>query len=521
MKFWKQKALIVGIIVFVLFSLWFNQYVIELRLNEANYLLTEAAIDEFSSKKFNILAKYELIKRRIEQGEDDLQSYEIEGQIHAVTSIDTLSLNLSESQVELPSWHPVKLLFSTIRFLLGKESSQYQTAQRHLDALERGYMLERDRQFDDAVAVYDSILTFDLPEQMHSSVLLHKAFSLSMLSKYSDAAVTYKKVADEFAGSPDAGLAENLYTFINSIIKQKQNSTKPSKNRFARGKSLYSFMDYRGAIDELETYLKSDTITDLSGAHYFKGRAHEEIGEYRNAMDEYRKIMNSGLKDIWSKNANRRLVMLGDLYEYSNSETEKAKTRLVKMGDTLFINSVESSVKKSVPKKVATPLSQGNIVTLTVSSKQSKEYIEELEKERLLQIETEEQEKRAKEEIEKRQKRELELKRKREENLRRKELLASTEARSADFIKKFIDEHNSRLKKIYLEHKVKNQLLSGNIQVEMTIRASGNVKARVVKSTVNDRSFTRDIIDEIESWRFPEVQAELGEITITYPFSFK
>lgn len=510
------------IISLIVFSIYFNKHMIDIRFYEMNIHLIHAATDAYASRTFSIISKYELIKRRIESRETDLENYAEEANLMVILASDTVPR--AETSKLSSKWNPTRLILSGVRILLGKEPIDYTVNKVTLNKLEQAYVHERNRQYKNAILIYDEILnSTELTPKTSASILMHKAFCLSFLSNYESSAELYLNVAQNYSDSPEGILSGKLYNFIKSIQKQNIEISQEKKSSHIIGKQLYSHMDYKGAIKQLDAYLKTENPVQKNSAHFYKGRAHEEIGEYPNAVNEYSSLIDLGEGNPWAQKANRRLVMLGSFYEQKNSTISEAKKRLVKQGDTTFIKSIET-----IQKLAATTIEQPDtVVTAAIidttettdlpDSSQIEQERREKEKQRKRELRDLARQKRIEE-------KRLNEKRKREEEKKRaaerKKRLANSPVRSPAFIKSTIDSKTGELKKIYLDYMANSSAVSGELVVEMRIKASGHIKASFISSTIDNRSFRRAIIRQIESWQFPPIDDDLGTVKIRYPFSF-
>jgi len=76
----------VSVLILLGFTILFNIVLVDIRFSEINYLLGKIASRDRISNTFSIVAKYELIKRRMLFGEDQNSDYELEAKIQALTS---------------------------------------------------------------------------------------------------------------------------------------------------------------------------------------------------------------------------------------------------------------------------------------------------------------------------------------------------------------------------------------------------------------------------------------------------
>lgn len=593
-------TIIIGLLIF---TFVFNRSVISIRLGEIDNHLHSIAKDEQASSTFSIISRYELIKRRMSLDESTMEDYSEEGRMQVFLAMDTIEeKGASPGETK---WHPVKATLAGVRFILGKKPLEEIRIDPNVKDLERGYLLERNRQYEKAIKLYNDILTrSDLTPKVHASVLIHKAFCLSLISQNSDAVLLYNSVIEKFPHTPEALLSQKLIAFLTSLEEEKKSVVVAGKDSYAVGKKLYRYMDYRGAVKELKEYIdKGEDTVEQHSARYYKGRAHEELGEYTSAVAEYKTVISRGNDNDWAQRANRRLVMLGNFYKQKNKTINEAKKNLTKQGDTLFLKNVEAIKKieklsveeKKKPAKVLAPLTniidsinQLDSVTVdtaivdtaifdtaivdtmlpedslpeydsltavftdtavvsvdssdslvkTIIDEQKKEKAriaaeklrrEKARQERLarekaqkaererLRKEQEERRRRAQEEAQRLKEVERERKRKIEE---RKKKLASNEFRNPGYIRNKIKSFTPRLTKVYLKYAAEINSVNSMVTVQMEIAASGKIKGKIHSSNISNRSFKRELVKEVESWKFPPVDPSLGAMRIRYPFLF-
>jgi tetratricopeptide (TPR) repeat protein len=517
----KQTFILLVAILFLILSVVFNRYVIDIRLDEMDHILENLDLDQFSSQTFSIVSRYELIKKRIESGSSASEDYNAESRIQAILSEDTLSTN-AEISTSLSYWNPVNILIRSLRFILGKEQIKSNEISEHLIKLERGHLLERSRQYEKAALLYDEILSAKkIVPKTEAIVLLHKGFCLSIIGNYNESVIIYKSVAKKFPNSSEATLSLKLLDFIKMIQNENSEMASKKSSSYEIGKSLFTYMDYKGAVTKLDNFIKNDTSKEKSGAHFYKGRAHEELGDYIGAVDEYKSVMHLGEKSDWSRMANRRLVMLGEIYQHKTEVTKEAKEILVAQGDSIFVKDLEvikelgsfdDTVKVEPREDIVETLVVDSIVD-TIATIDSSSLVDSSLMKQKIEV-------KRLEDVSRATARRIARNEKKQRAVRNKKRLASLESRSPKVIKETIQKEVSDIKNIYLNFIAKGVIVEGEILIEMDILASGDVVASITKSDIRDKSFKKEIISEVESWKFLEVDSELGKMTVSYPFQF-
>ena len=117
-----MKTLIKLLLVLLLLGLTvlYNIGLIDIRLEEIKYLLGTIAAKEDASNTFGIVAKYELIKRRILYGEENITNYELEARVQALASTNHLNEHQNSWTVKVYRV-PIRLVLNCIRFMQGKK----------------------------------------------------------------------------------------------------------------------------------------------------------------------------------------------------------------------------------------------------------------------------------------------------------------------------------------------------------------------------------------------------------------
>jgi TonB family protein len=503
----------------------FNAGLIDIRVEELSYLLGRIASVDDISQTFGIVAKYELIKQRMEQGDDNIASYELEAKIQALTSGERYD-------EEEARWHaslyrlPVKLVVDGIRLLMGKEIINPRDDADVLKVLEIGYIWERNRNYREATKVYDEALQrTDLRSDVRAAVLVHKAFCHSMLSEYEISKKTYERVISEYPTTEAGILSWKLLDFIQTIESERNRVETSSASHFDKAKQYHLLMDYRNAIKFFSLFLQENPPLDRAlEARYYKGRAHEELGEIEEAMTEYYTVMRLNENGAWAKQANRRLLMVGEFYDQKKQLAEEAKRRLDSYQDEGFMatleqytdmvseNSLRKELMAKVEKKKQSSSASTDSLLSFINSIGNLDLTGELEDEK-----RQEEMRRLQEKLIKKQG----LTPAEIHEVTRRRMLEVNPYRRPSFIRKTITDYSSQLRYIYNRRLRKGVELSGTMVVRMEISPNGKIaKVNVLRSNVGDSEFENDVVDKIKGWRFHSSPDSLGALTVNYPLEF-
>lgn len=521
-----MKTLIKLLLVLLLLGLTvlYNIGLIDIRLEEIKYLLGTIAAKEDASNTFGIVAKYELIKRRILYGEENITNYELEARVQALASTNHLNEHQNSWTVKVYRV-PIRLVLNCIRFMQGKKIINPKEDDKIFAILEIAYFYERNRKFTDALKSYEQILASTaLSPDIRAAVMVHKAFCLSMLSDYSMAKKVYEETIAMFPNTEAGILSWKLLDFIQSIEREREKLGKTDLGEMEKAKQFYLLMDFRNAIKNLSIFIgKNPKSEALAEARFFKGRSHEELGEIEEAILEYRRIIQTDKSKIWARQANRRMLMLGSFYEQQKQIADEAKRQLEAYKDQTFLSNIEkysymvsqTSIKgemlKNEEKEITQAPSDDSLLNI-INQIGSLDLGEEKKKEKQKQ-KTEQ----ARRELLKQGNLNVaEIK-----ELQRRQNLAQNPYRRPEALKRVIDDNSGELRYIYNKKLRSGIKISGKMLVEIHIQSSGRVdRAKVIQSSIGDNDFEQEITQRILSWRFNPVADSLGDLTVNYPFEF-
>ena len=294
-----------------------------------NYLIGKIAAQQDVPMSLGIVAKYELIKQRILYGEKSENNYELEAKIQCLTSGDQYAKQ--ESVLKTTVYRaPVRFVLNVIRFALGKPIISLKEEDKILNVLEIGYFWERNRKYQEAINIYNQVLSKQsIQPDLQSAVMIHKAFCHSMLSEYEISKNTYERVISLFPNTDAGVLSWKLLDFIESMQKQRDGLEKKGLSDFEKAKQSYMVMDYRNSVKFFSRFLQENTAMPVNfEALYYKGRSHEELGEGEEAIMTYQRIIRDDKSREWAKQANRRMLMIGEFYDQKKQISDEAKKQL-------------------------------------------------------------------------------------------------------------------------------------------------------------------------------------------------
>lgn len=515
MKFILKFSLVLFLL---LFTILFNVGLIDIRFSEIDYLLGKISARDNISNTYSIVAKYELIKRRMLKGEEEDSNYELEAQIQALTS-ETAFLDGKSAFNKKVYLIPVKMALYPIRLTLGKQIISPEDDDKVFEILEIAYFWERIRKYKEALVLYDEVLSVSsITPRIHAAILIHKAFCYSMLSNYDEAKRIYETVIATFPETDEGILAWKLLDFIQYMEKERVTLEKIKTSEMEKGQQFYLLMDFRNAIKSYSLFLAQNSgqgNQSIAEARYYKGRAHEELGEYDEAILEYRIVMDIDKTGKWAKQANRRMLMLGEFYVQQKNIADEARRKLDAYQDLVFAKNVdkykdiltENSIKAEISSHSVTPNDSILKIIDLIGSMEMPEEEAEIPKPPVV----------AKKIVQSKDT----LSESQERELKRRELLVQNPYRKPMALRSVIEQHQNEVKYIYNKFLRSGVKISGKMILKMQIRSDGGIEStEIVQSNLGDRKFEDEIMQKVRTWKFMAVADSLGNLTINYPFEF-
>jgi TonB family protein len=492
---------------------------INIRFEDIRYLLGSIASEDDVANTFGIVAKYELVKRRMQFGEENIANFELEAKMQTI-----ISSEIEKSETIQPFYSkPLRLCINGIRLLLGKKIISPKEDDKIFEVLEIAYLWERNRKYTEALKIYDDIMASanNTPNSLRAAIMVHQAFCYSMISNYDKAKNIYENVINLYPSTEAGILAWKLLDFIQNMEKERVNVAKSNANDLEKAKQYYLLMDFKNSIKEYSKIVNQEENSQSAEAHFYKGRSHEELGETEDAILEYKLVAKMDGKMDWGRQANRRLLMLGEFYEKKKSISDEAKKQLEKYQDQQFLKNMEvfssfvpkGSLKNELLADSRKPGSTNaddsilnminNIGSIDLEGKNNKEKI--------------------KNEVVKQQKSDngpsitpAEYK-----ELERRQMLNQNPYRRPAYLKEVIDNNSQQLRYLYNKRLRSGVKISGRLLVEMAINPDGTIgNVQILQSNIGDQSFETDVTERIKTWKFTQIPDSLGSLTVNYPFEF-
>ncbi len=344
------------VVLFIVFMFLMNGALLDYREDEIMYNLNIVSHELGDYKSLGLLGRYRLIGKRLSsgrEGKDDLiEEARMQGMLRSLTSgmeKETVRPLLKSRPLSLI----VKYYIAGISFLQGKRPPEEIHLALNNPYLELSYFYERHRRWDRALQTMRMMLerTQDPPEQAYRYLLLHSGFCAAMLSRHDDAVSAYDYLIDAYPDSEEAATARKLLDILYAVDRGISRILQSASPADVKGERLFLLSSYSRALREFNEYFRTGTPGHPAfyRSLYFRGRSYEELGDDKNAVRDFTRILSEQPHSRWAAMANRRMFIMGSAYAGGAALAEAAETKSARYNDRDFFASLTAVRQKSNP----------------------------------------------------------------------------------------------------------------------------------------------------------------------------
>ena len=328
----QRKILILFFLLLLIFFGLASRAIVDVKLQELRFQLTKEQLlnYELSSK---------VLKDKIRQMMLSKDDYTNEIKVNILES-SVMNAQLGETDTKLSLLEKFGLgIVNVVRVISTKSPLTLEEDQNDMMKIQFGFYMERTRKFATAVKKYQELeksLTNKESDE-YGFVMLHSGFCNAMMGDTKGAIAKLRETEDLFVGSH---FADNARILINVLLEgeRKLNDINSgTKTETERAALLYETGQYKETLSQLEK------IENRSNdQNYMRARSLEELGQTSKAIAEYLSLVEKKEidKEI-AKKANRRLLLIGSIYEKNEDLTDYSKSNAQKLGDTDIVKKVD------------------------------------------------------------------------------------------------------------------------------------------------------------------------------------
>lgn len=361
--------------VFIMLMILMNSALLHYREEEIVYNLNILSREMNDHRSFGLIGRYHLIKKRLEQGSDGADDLIAEAALQQMlvsiaSDIDSKKKNTPFSLTGMVS-PVVRYYIRGIAFLHGRETPADMYHGYSNPLLELSYFFERHRNWNKALLTMEKVFdgTRHPPDSAYRHILLHSGFCFAMLSRNSDARNSFYHLIDSYPESPESATARRLLVFLRVIDSGTERVLSSNSPPEVKGERLYLLSSYTRALMQLNAYFKT-AATDHPSFYkslYFRGRVFEELGKNTDAVTDYRRIASQRPRSQWALKANRRLYVIGAVYNGGNELIAQAVSMAPGYHDEGIFHSLRALHAKNQPDVMTIGEAEKRYLKLSVS----------------------------------------------------------------------------------------------------------------------------------------------------------
>ena len=297
----------------------------------------------------NLELSSQVLERRFRRqilGEDDINT---EIKYYALA---TQTLNEPEPELLEVSWlnRGGIAIVNSVRLLSFKPLIDLWKERKLLLLLKYAFYLERHRRTDESIKEYDTFLeqNDDSSSNAQAFALLHQAYCYLLIGNSKSSIKNIALILENSPGTHYAKTAAVLSQLIKQIQKQRRVIQEKYTEPQERARILFEARDFSAAKEVYKSIPKLSLPP--MGAYRF-ARVKEETGQVKKATGEYKKIINKNTGTQAARLANRRLLLIGNLYGGGKSVQKYAESKAIQLGDALLVKSIRR-IKARLPESI-------------------------------------------------------------------------------------------------------------------------------------------------------------------------
>ncbi|MBE7437544.1 MAG: hypothetical protein HS115_03735 [Spirochaetales bacterium] len=248
-------------------------------------------------------------------------------------------------------------LVNAVRGLAFKPFLRLEEEEDALLVLQYAFYMERTRKYDVAAAKYEELEErfASLGDENYAFILLHGGFCLALFGETAKALEKLELVQKEFPGSHYETNATILIEILRESLQKKEKIEKQYTTDLERARAYFAAGQFS---ESLKAYEKATgkNIRD----NFNMARSFEETGQTGKAVQEYMALMNQpGGQDL-ARQANRRLLMIGNFYDGGEELKTYAEEKAQELGDTVILKDIQESAQLQLSPTVIEKIEKGS-----------------------------------------------------------------------------------------------------------------------------------------------------------------
>ncbi|MCB1169975.1 MAG: hypothetical protein KDK25_06550 [Leptospiraceae bacterium] len=233
---------------------------------------------------------------------------------------------------------PTVLMTNGVRLLLLKPPLRLQSDAQKLMALKLAFYFERSRRYNQALRIYEKLEPDDFPEPFPAFLSLHTGFVHLALGQRDQARPLLEWVVDEYPATHFDRTARTLLAILDEQDRQEKQA-RQARDALETADQMFEARNCPGALQYYSRALNSEQKLNTLQT-YRRAVCLEETGEIEKSVALYRNLIREG---EYSREANRRLLMIGSFYGGGPEIKKQAEHRARSTGDLELVGQIEEA----------------------------------------------------------------------------------------------------------------------------------------------------------------------------------
>jgi len=320
------------ILLFLLFTLILRS-IVKIKLYDLQVQIQKEQIQNYELSSRMLQARFRKYLFGGNNYDDEIKMNVIESSI-----MNTRNIN-KETDVGVDEWIGLAVV-NAVRALYFQSFITLYEDRDALLLLQYAFLMERNRKYESAIEKY-TILIDKLSSKKNSDyafVLLHDGYCKALVGQTDEAVKNLTEVTKVFAGTHYAETAYQLLQILNERKSILEKIERKYKDESSQAVALYTTGQYALALQKFEKVEKLKVPEK-----YVRARSLEETGRVAEAINDYVELVEQKKDEKIAKEANRRLLLIGNFYG-GGEKIQKFATEAAKdLGDTQAVSKVQEA----------------------------------------------------------------------------------------------------------------------------------------------------------------------------------
>ncbi|MCB1158124.1 MAG: tetratricopeptide repeat protein, partial [Leptospiraceae bacterium] len=302
---------------------------------------------------------------------------------------DSTVLNASKDDINIEldyADHTGLMIVNGVRRLSFKDSLRFVEDKEIVLKLQYAFFFERAHKYKQAIKKYEELLKNidNKKSEEYAFTLLHLGFCYALLENTDFALQKLTETENDFPGTHYSQSARIIKELLLRGKEKKAEIAKSTVSGAEKIRRLYKNGFYKAVLTE---YSKLRPEEKTYALDYIKGRSLEETSNIPQAIKEYIRLVNQTEDPEVARQANRRLVMISNIYQKNDTLANFSKQKAEELKDDEMVKNVEKGknliVAPKILKKLEKAVEKGDVKA---------EFVEELKEDKVVEekkIETE------------------------------------------------------------------------------------------------------------------------------------